>query len=133
MADTCKHEIGDSFNGNWICAHCFRPLEQRPVRYAMVGTGEGKHQDVVWKADIAKDSAGTQFSTFLAWMVSALRRRSLWTISKHEALRQCLEVLRDQGEPFGSSEACWGKDDAKELVVEGICSYWDEASSGANA
>lgn len=66
------------------------------------------------------------------WMVRYMRVRSLWTVSKDEARKQCLELLSEMGEPFGSDDACWDHEDAKELVREGIIAYWDEAPSGQN-
>lgn len=134
----CSHKRGDYLHGLWVCADCFNVLQERPYRYAMrpwpAPTGEpGKtRQEIVWQADFAESSDRVKLSKFLAWMISYMRLRSAWTVSKDEARQQCLEVLRDQGDPFGSSDAGWEKDDAKELVREGICAYWDEAPAGAN-
>ena len=135
---TCKHLNGDFIHGMWVCGQCFQPLYERPTRYynppRIFGTkGNGPPQRLEWQAETAKDNNGTSMAKFVGWMVGYLRLRSLWTISKEQARQQCLEVLRDQGEPFGSQDACWAREDAKDLVREGICSYWDEAPSGRNA
>lgn len=131
---SCDHMTGDFIDGLWVCAHCFEPLRGRPKKY---GPGPGHHgkqvpQTIVWEARIATDKNGTTLCQFVTWMVRYMRIKSLWTISREEARGQCLEVLRDQGEPFGNDGACWGKDDAKELVREGVLAYWDEGPSGAN-
>ncbi|MEO1564134.1 MAG: hypothetical protein AAFR98_11920 [Pseudomonadota bacterium] len=99
---------------------------------ARYSDGSQGRQEIVWTAEIATDIDGTGFSKFFSWMVHYLRLRSFWSISKQDARQQCLEVLRDMAEPFGSDDASWGKDDAKELVCEGILAYWDEGPSGAN-
>ena len=53
-------------------------------------------------------------------------------VSEDAARRECLQVLRDLGEPFGSSYYSWSKADAIELVHEGILSYSEEVFDGAN-
>lgn len=130
----CKHLRGDTIHGIWVCADCFTPLAHRPERYAMLPgpNGGGDRQEIVWRAEIAKDQDGTRFGKFVLWMVGYLRARSLWSISKEEARQQCLEALQEMGEPFGSDGACWDREDAKELVREAIITYWDEAPHGAN-
>ena len=138
----CKHKRGDMIYGMWICADCFKPLDHRPVRYDMLSwpkgqlrgvDGKGLRQSIVWQAETAKDAHGVTFSQFVGWMVGYLRLRSLWTISKEEARQECLQVLIDQGEPFGSGDACWSKDDAKELVRDGILVYWDDCGAVGNS
>lgn len=128
----CRHKKGDYFHGLWICSVCFKPLESRPIKYGMKSGRDGVRQQIVWTAEIAKDEAGTRFSKFLSWMVGYLRLRSFWTISRDEARQQCLELLQEMGEPFGADDVCWERNDAKELIREGICIYWDDAPSGAN-
>ena len=135
---TCKHQRGDTIHGIWVCADCFKPLMSRPVRYHMalglgVRQGRGERQEIAWQADFAKDDDGVRFGKFVLWMVGYLRSRSLFTVTKDEARQQCLDVLRDMGEPFGSNGACWDREDAKELVREAICAYWDEGPAGANS
>ncbi len=131
----CLHESGDYIHGIWVCAHCFQSLAERPVIYGMAQSrlpASEARQQITWQAKIAEDECGTKFGKFVLWMVGHLRMRSLWTISKDAARRQCLDLLRDMGEPFGSRRAGWAKADAKELVREGILAYWDEAPSGGN-
>lgn len=131
---SCKHKKGDTIQGMWVCADCFRPLDVRPIRYRMTPYGRGRdtRQEISWMAEVAKDNKDTTFGKFVSWMVSHLRLRSLWTISKENARRQCLDLLQMQGEPYGSTEFDWDKSAAKELVDEGIVSYWDEAPSSTN-
>lgn len=109
------------------------PLDGRPKTYGLgIGPDGAQRQEIIWQAPIAMDAVGTTFAKFVGWMISYMRLRSLWTVSKEEARQQCLELLRDMGEPFGSDGACWDREDAKELVREGICAYWDEGPHGAN-
>lgn len=131
----CKHTKGDYVAGTWLCGECFRYLSDRPKTYRMLtGTfAGGPIQEIDWQAEIAIAEGGVPLAKFLAWMVAYLRMRSLWTLSKEDARRECVAVLRDQGEPFGSPDACWSRADAKDLVREGILSYWDDAPSGSNA
>ena len=134
---TCHHKRGDYIHGLWVCADCFTVLSERPKQYQVLpytftGGKEGVRQEIAFISAIAQNTSGATFGQFLNWMIGYLRLRSVWTISKDEARKQCLETLRDQGEHFGSDHACWTKDDAKELVREGICAYWDESPSGAN-
>lgn len=131
----CGHRCGDYFQGMWICAICYTPMSERPTAYGSLYRGkEGPPQSIIWQASIAKDEAGTRFSTFLEWMIGYLRRRSIFTISKDDARQQCLEALRDMGEPFGSDGCTWDREDAHEIVKEDICSYWDdEGFSGQNS
>ena len=130
----CRHKRGDFFLDMWICADCYSPLHERPKVY---GTryhfdGHPNLQEIVWNAETATCD-GVSLGQFLTWMVSYLRMRSLWTRSKEQSLRECLEVLRCQGEPFGGKYASWTKGDAKELVKEGILAYWyDCAGSGGS-
>ena len=115
----------------WVCAHCYRPLQDRPTQYGLgIGT-KGHRQEIVWRAPIAK-ADGVPFAKFVGWMVRAVRLRSRFSISKHDALSHCLDALRDMGEPYGDDGCCWDRDDAKEIVKEAIFAYWDEAPSGAN-
>lgn len=130
---TCQHRRGDFFNGMWICANCFQPLHDRPKKYTAGGSYDGKPQEIKWTAAIATDANGTKFSTFLKWMTGYLRWRSLFTMTKDNARLQCLEALRDIGEPFGSDDCAWDREDAKEIVREAICAYWDATASGANS
>lgn len=132
----CEHKRGDMIHGMWVCADCFQPLHSRPTRYGMVRCDtkvpDGTRQEIIWMAEKAVNSDGVPFGKFVLWMVIYLRCRSLWAISKDSARQQCLEILRDMGEPYGSESACWSRDDAKELVREGIVAYWDEGPCGAN-
>jgi hypothetical protein len=132
----CKHERGDFIDGIWVCADCFRTLDERPKRYALVTRGyydgPAARQEIAWEAPIAVDSNGIELSMFVGWMIRFLRARTLWTLSRDEARRLCLEVLRDQGEPYGGKYSSWFRDDAKELVREGILCYFDDTSSGRN-
>ena len=137
MSDKCNHGRGDFIQGIWICADCFTCLNGRPTKYGIeLGLGlQGaprERQTITWRADIARNDDGVTFAQFIGWMVSYLRLRSAWSLTKDEARRECLQVLCDQGEPFGSLGSGWDKDDAKELVNEAICAYWDESPSGAN-
>lgn len=128
----CKHQSGDFIQGMWVCAHCYRPLDGRPKTYGLGIGHKVKRQEILWMAEIAT-SGGVPFRRFVGWMVRYLRMRCLFTMSKHEALSQCLEALRDMGEPYGDDGATWDRDDAKEIVNEAICAYWDEVPSGSNA
>lgn len=130
----CKHNSGDFIEGMWICAHCFLPLDRRPVKYGIVpGRHKGQQrQDIVWQAKIAI-CGGVPFRQFLGWMVRHLRLRSQFTIPRHEALSHCLEALREIGEVYGDDGCSWDKDDAKEIVNELICTYWDEGPRGSNS
>jgi hypothetical protein len=129
---SCKHKRGDFFHGMWICADCFTPLDERPKAHTAGGVLDGKPQEIKWIASIATDADGTKFSTFLKWMTGYLRWRSLFTMTKDSARLQCLEALRDIGEPFGSAGFSWERSDAREIVREEIISHWEAPASGAN-
>ena len=132
--DTCQHMRGDTFEGMWICADCFTPLGERPKRYGgQIGKGIGAARyEVVWVAPIAIAANGISFSTFLGWIVWNLRVRSFFSISKETARRQCLDALRDMGEPFGSDDCEWSRSAAKDIVTEGVCAYWDSMVGGGS-
>lgn len=130
---TCTHKSGDMIQGSWVCAHCYRILHERPHTLSLGIGPKGQHrQEIDWMAPIAMVGE-VPFRKFVGWMVRYVRMRCLFTMSKHEALQQCLEALRDMGEPYGDDGCTWDKDDAKEIVNEAICEYWDETPSGANS
>lgn len=129
----CKHKSGDTIQGSWVCAHCYKLLSERPKTYKLgIGSKGGPRQEIDWMASIAKTPDGVTLSKFVAWMVGHMRRKCLWSVSKHECMKQCLEALSEMGEVFGSDDACWDREDAKEIVNEAIIAYWDEAPAGAN-
>lgn len=133
----CKHKTGDYFHGMWICGNCYTALSGRPTKYGMSIRGRTAEkgetrQVIIWQAPIAKDPKGTTLGKFLTWMIQYLRRRSLWLLTKEEARQLCLDALREQGEYFGSNDACWTQADANEIVREAICAYWDEGPAGQN-
>lgn len=139
-ARRCGHRRGDFVHGLWVCGDCFSVLEARPVRYGIAK--DFRHEDavvrgpqqIVWQAGIATDTSGVRFGTFLLWMISHVRAKSGWNLSKEEARGECLDCLKSMDEPFGADGSCWSRDDAKYLVIEGICSYWDDdAACGANS
>lgn len=121
----CGHPSGAFVGDIWVCAHCFQMLPERPKKY-QGGNDWHAPQQIVWEAPIAKDVAGTTLDQFLEWMVKAIRQRTLWTVSRHEALKMSLEALKDQGERFGSPYAGWTKSDAKELLSEAVFCYWED-------
>lgn len=130
MREQCDtHKRGDYFDGMWICADCYATLDSRPKKYRI--GGELGVQEIAWQAKIATCD-GVTFGKFLSWMVSYLCLRSLGAISKDAARRQCLELLSECGDAFGSRWARWDKSGAQDLVREGIISYWDEGPIVAN-
>lgn len=124
----CDHQkFGDFIHGMWVCGVCYKPLESRPVTYGMASRlgGKGERQVITWIAPVAYTDDGVSLSKFVGWMVTHLRLKSRWAYTKDDARKECLTVLQEMGEPFGSKHASWTRADAKDLVVEGICSYWD--------
>jgi hypothetical protein len=125
LKPNCGHQSGAFVGDLWVCAHCFEMLPERPKKY-QGGIDQRAPQQIVWEAPIAMDKKGTTLAQFLKWMIDTIRRRTLWTVSRHDALKMSLEALKDQGERFGSPHAGWTKSDANGLLAEAVFCYWED-------
>lgn len=134
MAD-CKHWIGDTVNGYWLCAKCFAKLPYRPYRILKPTTlrgadGGNPHVQEWLNAPIAT-AQGTTLAQFIEAMALRLIARTRGGFQKPDAMDYAIEILRTFGEPFGSDDLDWTSAGAWELVDEDM-QHWDADEAASN-
>jgi hypothetical protein len=130
----CKHERGDYVNGYWLCAACYKKLDDRPRTYIMQKSlseqVKGERQEV-FVAPIAAIPKGLSLSRFVKAMAMRLISQTRGSFTMADALDYAVEILRNLEEPFGSADFQWTVSGAWELVSEDM-QYWDNDAVSDN-
>lgn len=138
---TCKHEHGDTVSPlmGWVCGQCFKVLDDRPKRYAMVGIKvpadwdgkihSGMRQEIVWQADVRKSAEGTTLSAFIAAVARRFERRG--GLDPQDAYQQALDAIKLMEVEFGHPDYDWSRLSAIDVADEEM-TYWDHDETAGN-
>lgn len=134
----CGHKSGDTVNGRWLCASCYKYLNERPRYYRMVRVDAGchfmsdaPHRQEVYYAPIALARSVT-LAEFVKMIAIRLVSQTRGSFDMADAIDYAVEILRNLDEPFGADDIDWSVSGAWDLVSEDM-SYWDDdGNDGSN-
>ena len=131
-AESCNHWAGDHISGYWLCANCFAKLSEQPRRYYTEGLhgGDTPARQAVILAPVA-ESQGYTLAQFIEAMALCLISRISGGIHKSDAIDYAIDILRIQGEPFGSGDPEWTIAGFLRELDEDL-QYWDSDGPMSN-